>query len=67
MNNYYNGFVICIDNTRNTEIYTVGKIYEFKDGKLTNDKGKQYPVNPVRSFNEWCEWTTAKFKELVLL
>lgn len=61
----YNGKVVCIDNTNNEHIYTVGKIYQFNDGKLTGDCGKQYPhCAPIYSFKEWEMWTNAKFIEI---
>lgn len=61
----YNGKVVCIDATCNTDFYTVGKIYEFKDGYMTADDGETCPGKPVHSFNEWQKWTSAKFVEIV--
>jgi len=65
----YNGKVVCTDLcvSGNEELYTVGKVYVFKDGKLTADNGYKYPYSPyhyISSFDEWSKWTTAKFLEL---
>ena len=38
---YYNGKVVCVKS--NTEHWTVGKIYEIKDGMVTSDKGLRHP------------------------
>lgn len=68
----YNGKVVCVDATLN-EFYTVGKIYQFKDGQLTADHGRQYPkdnINPakniakIHNFEEWSNWSTAKWIEI---
>jgi hypothetical protein len=66
----YNCKVVCIDICNNIDVYTVGKIYQFKDGVLCGDDGVYYPCNPggkkiIHSFDEWCKWTTAKFIEIV--
>lgn len=61
----YNGKVVCIDNKLNEGIYTIGKLYQFKDGLLTGDTGDVYlQFNPVRSFEEWTIWTGSKFIEI---
>lgn len=62
---YYNGKVVCVE-VRHFG-YTVGKIYQFKDGQITDDKGDCYPTltPPIKSFKEWCDWTTSKFIEIV--
>ena len=64
---YYNGKVVCIYNNGNSNCYTLGKIYQFKDGILTGDSGVKYPIafKPVKSFDEWSAWSTAKFIEVV--
>ena len=64
---YYNGKVVCIDNKGNDNIYTLGKIYQFVDGNLTDDSGFKYPspTHRVKSFDEWEAWTSAKFIEVV--
>lgn len=64
----YNGKVVCIDlNGANKHLYTVGKIYQFKDGHLTANDGTKYPgtkTKAVHSFGEWEEWTSSKFIEI---
>ena len=68
----YNGKVVCIDATLN-EFYTVGKIYQFKDGQLTADHGKRYPEDntnntrnnaKIHNFEDWSNWSTAKWIEI---
>lgn len=60
----YNGKVICVDNAHNLTAYTVGKVYPFKDGKMFNDLGDEYPFHgPVKSFAEWAEFTASEFIE----
>jgi hypothetical protein len=36
---YYSGKVVCVDNGGYSDLYTVGKIYTFTDGQMTNDEG----------------------------
>lgn len=64
---YYNGRVVCIDNCGNTTAYTVGKIYQFKNGKMTNNNGCSMPTNgaPIRTFADWTHFTSSKFIEIV--
>ena len=64
---YYNGKVVCVSlNGFNGGHYTVGKIYEFKDGHITSDCGETIPsVTPIKSFKDWCNYTSAKFIEVV--
>ena len=63
---YYNGKVVCVDTCgRNQSLYTIGKIYEFVDGKLTDDRGWHLPAMPVSSFEEWTNHTGSKFIEIV--
>ena len=62
----YNGKVVCVDNVGNERNYTIGKIYEFKDGLLTTNCGHKLPLNnPVQSFEEWSKFTCSKFIEVV--
>ena len=62
----YNGKVVCIDRTCNYDLYTVGKIYQFKDGKITGDNGGNYPLDcKVDSFEEFLKHTSAKWIEIV--
>lgn len=44
---YYNGKVVCISST-NTESFTVGKVYEIKDGKFTDNEGRIRPITSDR-------------------
>lgn len=62
----YNGKVVCVEPFGN-DIYTKGKIYQFKDGFLTANDGDTYPDNSHRcySFEDWVKWTSAKFIEVV--
>lgn len=65
---YYNGKVVCVDNERNPNCYTVGKIYQFKDGVITTDDGWKFIGNfniPFKSFEEFAKWTGSKFIEVV--
>lgn len=41
---YYNGKMVCVDNG-GYYWWTVGKIYEYKDGIVTADDGDKYPKN----------------------
>lgn len=61
----YNGKVVCVDNKRNLTKYTVGKIYQFTDGALTDDYGCKTPYNcNIHSFEEWEKFTSSKFIEV---
>lgn len=63
----YNGKVVCIDNKANHGIHTVGKVYQFKDGQLTADNGRQYPGvcgDEIYTFEDWDKWTSSKFIEV---
>ena len=63
---YYNGKVVCV-KARNGAAYTVGKIYEFKDGRVRIDNGCTFPSGePIKSLDEWnnFNWTLAEFIEL---
>lgn len=63
---YYNGKVVCLDNDHNTSNYTVGKIYEFKDGKLKTDNGYMLPLSKsVKSFKEFTNYSSSKWLEIV--
>lgn len=62
---YYNGKVVCIDNCRNHRNYTVGKIYQVKDGYFRNDHGIQLPIHPVTSFESFQRSSAAKWLEVV--
>lgn len=63
---FYNGKVVCIDNCFNEDNYTVGKIYQFKDGIITTDQGEELrEYNPVTSFDDFAEWSSAEWIEVV--
>lgn len=61
----FNGKAVCIEKTNDYCAYTVGKIYEFKDGKTTLDNGGSYPTdgNEVTSIDDWNS-RFAKFLEI---
>jgi hypothetical protein len=65
---YYNGKVVCVNNINNTQAYTIGKVYEFIDGRMTDDLGQLMPrtcFDKITSFEHWNKWTSAKFIPLV--
>ena len=64
---YYNGKVVCISlNGFNGAHYTVGKIYEFKDGRMLADNGHELPSSKrIESFKDWCKFTNSQFIEVV--
>ena len=51
----FNGKAVCIETTAEFVAYTVGKIYEFKEGATTLDNGADYPANgnEVTSIDDW--------------
>lgn len=60
----YNGKVICLD-AKSCD-YTTGKIYQFRDGKITTNSGNIIPsVKKIHSFKEWANWSNAKWMEVV--
>ncbi len=62
----YNGKVVCVDlRGQNGCSYTEGKIYQFKDGYMTDDVGYTMPKDAVYSFEEWQKFTSSKFIEIV--
>jgi hypothetical protein len=53
---YYNGKVVCVEKSESYMAYTVGKVYEFKDGRVKIDNGNIIPAagrKPVSSVDEW--------------
>lgn len=62
----YNGKVVCVDlQGINAGSYTVGKIYQFKDGHFITDNGYQMPASrDIHNFEEWEKWTSSKFIEV---
>ena len=49
---YYNGKVVCVERGQSCS-YTVGKIYEFKNGRIVNDNGCETPETPIKTLEEW--------------
>ena len=50
---YYNGKVVCVEKKLGA-CYTVGKVYEFKDGKVVIDNGCEIPVDTnIKNLEEW--------------
>lgn len=52
---YYSGKAVCISKGDHWMAYTVGKVYEFKDGRVTIDNGITVYLtdSPVTSIEEW--------------
>ena len=63
----YNGKVVCVDLCgHNSTLYTVGKIYQFVDGKFITEDGNKIPFNEkIYSFEDWERYTASKFIEVV--
>jgi hypothetical protein len=62
----YNGKVVCVNNNSTDRLYTVGKIYEFKDGNFTDDRGFKRPsMGKSYSFEDWLANSNAKFIEVI--
>ena len=59
---FYNGKVVCIDNTGNSRVHTVGKIYQFEDGCITVDDGYKY--DKFHTFEEWAKFSHSKWLEI---
>lgn len=51
----FNGKAVCVEKANDYCAYTVGKIYEFKEGATTLDNGESYPTNgnEVTSIDDW--------------
>jgi hypothetical protein len=60
---YYNGKVVCVDNG-GSSAYTVGKIYEIKDGRITRDNGSK-SLTLYTSFEHLKTVSPAKWLEIV--
>jgi hypothetical protein len=65
---YYNGKIVCIDDSLNKGLYTLGKIYEFVDGTFICDNGtevhKFLTCERVKSFNDWKKFSSSKWLEI---
>lgn len=48
---YYNGKMVCVDNGGH-HWWTVGKIYEYKDGVVTADDGDKYPKHSCEPYKD---------------
>lgn len=48
---YYNGKMVCVENG-GYSWWTVGKIYEYKDGIVTADDGEKYPRNSCEPYKD---------------
>ena len=48
---YYNGKMVCVENG-GFYWWTVGKIYEYKDGIVTADDGTKYPRNNCEPYKD---------------
>ena len=48
---YYNGKMVCVENGKYSW-WTVGKIYEYKDGIVTADDGDKYPKNGQEPYRD---------------
>lgn len=59
---YYTGKVVCV---RGNIGYTVGRIYEIKDGALKDDDGVVRPTGKSSKIRKLEDYTAAKFIELV--
>lgn len=66
MSQYYNGYVICLDNKGNPTGYTPGKVYKFTNGVIALDNGIKIPFSgtPFRSFKEFKSFSESKWAEL---
>ena len=61
----YNGKVVCVENANHSHRYTVGKVYTFVDGYMTNNYDVQPKSRPITSFKDWKQFSTDKWVELV--
>lgn len=64
---YFSGKVVCVEKNEH-RAYTVGKVYEFKDGRVTIDNGNTIPCHPVATLEEFNDIgfaVGAKFIQLV--
>lgn len=65
---FYNGRVICVDihNPANNGLYTVGKTYQFADGRMICDDGSVIPpYGRCESFREWKKASGSSWIEAV--
>lgn len=51
---YYNGKVVCVEKDGDTFAYTVGKVYEFKNGRVVIDNYICHPYDKrITTLDEW--------------
>lgn len=51
---YYNGKVVCVKKATESSQYTIGKIYEFIEGRVKIDNGLIFPTGyGVKTLDEW--------------
>lgn len=64
---FYNGKVVCISKTSPNTAYTVGKVYEFVEGRVKIDNGNIVPTDAVKSIEEFNEqrMSFGKFAPLI--
>lgn len=61
----YNGKVVCVDNDGQSHRYTVGKIYTFVDGYMTNNHDVQPKSRPIKDFADWQDFSDCDWVEIV--
>lgn len=63
----YNGKVVCVESELSH--WTVGKVYEFKDGRIFDDdgdaRGNNIHFGCFDDFDKWCENRKMRFIEVV--
>ena len=63
----YNGKVVCVDlnGIANEDLYTVGKIYQFNDGKIVCNDDTKIPYNTkIYSFEDCVRFSNSKWIEI---
>lgn len=53
---YYNGKVVCVEKSASYMAYTVGKVYEFKDGRVKIDNEYILPPAGRKAVETLAEW-----------
>lgn len=53
---YYNGKVVCVEKSARYMAYTVGKVYEFKNGRVKIDNGNIIPIAGEKAVETLSEW-----------
>ena len=63
---YYSGKVVCVKKSQYGNVFTQGKIYEIKNGVLTDDNGRTYSeITCVEDINNQRHEIISKFIEVV--